>query len=259
MFMEERHQAILDIIAEEGSISTAAIQQRFSVSYDSAKRDLRLLEEKGLLKRTHGGAIPKDQVAIGKPKGATARDITSVRPNYMAIAKHAAGMIRKNDVIFLTSATMGLFIAQNLPKNFNLRVATNSIVIAEELRRRDDVRVILIGGEMDDKGNCYDGFALSMINRLRFDKAFLTSAGISPEFGLSIQHSSAIPFWNAVIDASRETIGLYPTEKLGADSVISICAADRLDTLLTDDDAGEDMLAAFAEMGVAAVICEEKG
>lgn len=58
MFIEERHQAILDILAKHESITTSEIQEKFGVSYDSAKRDLRILEEKGLLKRTHGGAIP---------------------------------------------------------------------------------------------------------------------------------------------------------------------------------------------------------
>ena len=57
MNIDERHRAILGLIAEKGSVSTAEIQRKFSVSYDSAKRDLRILEEKGLLKRTHGGAI----------------------------------------------------------------------------------------------------------------------------------------------------------------------------------------------------------
>jgi len=256
MFIEERHQQILSHIAEKGSITTSEIQREFLISYDSAKRDLRILEEKGLLRRTHGGAIPLDQVAIGKPKGATARDITEVRPNYMAIAKRAVDTIQKNDVIFLTSATVGLFMAQNLPYDYNLRVATNSIVIAEELRKREDVKVILIGGEMDGRGNCYDGFAVEMLRRLRFDKAFLTSASISAGFGLSIQHSSAIPFWNAVIDASRKVFGLYPTEKIGAESVVSICPASRLDVLITDDNASEEKLAEFEEAGIAVVVCE---
>lgn len=250
MYIEERHQAILDIISNEGSISTARIQQEFGVGYDSAKRDLRILEEKGLLRRTHGGAIPVGQVAIGRPKGQTVRDITDVRPNYMAIAKRAVEMIEKNDVIFITSATIGLFMAQNFSKSYNLRVVTNSIVIAEELRRRDDLSVILVGGEMDARGNCYDGFALEMIRRLRFDKAFLTSASITPEFGLSIQHSSAIPFWNAVMDSARQSIGLYPTEKIGGESVISICKADRLHKIITDDGASEDVLNKFRQMGI---------
>ena len=62
MFNEERHQEILRILSEKGRISNSEIQKTFQISYDSAKRDLRLLEEQGLLKRTHGGAIPARQI-----------------------------------------------------------------------------------------------------------------------------------------------------------------------------------------------------
>ena len=75
MFIEERHRAILEMLEQKGSITTSDIQLKFNISYDSAKRDLRILEEKGLLKRTHGGALPLRQIAAGRPAGTTARDI----------------------------------------------------------------------------------------------------------------------------------------------------------------------------------------
>lgn len=258
MFIEERHQAILDILAEKGSISTAEIQKEFSVSYDSAKRDLRILEEKGLLKRTHGGAIPVRQVASGKPPMVTAKDITHVKENYWAIAKKAVSMIQENDVIFITSASVGYFMVQNLPENIRLRVVTNSIVIAEELRKKSSISVILLGGEMDNKGNCYDAFAIDTIKRLRFDKCFLTAAAISANFGLSIQRSQAISFWNAVIDSSKQTIGLFPTEKIGFESIVSICPANRLDVLITDWEALEENLIEFDEQGIEVVIVDKE-
>ena len=65
------------------------------------------------------------------------------------------------------------------------------------------------------KGNCYDSIAIETIKRLRFDKCFITSAFISADFDLSIQRTSAISFFNAVIDSSKQTIGLYPKEKIG--------------------------------------------
>ena len=86
MFIEERHQAILDLLEEKGSITTAEIQEMFGVSYDSAKRDLRILEEKGLLKRTHGGAIKLRQVAFSKPPKMTCKDIGEIKDNYLTIA-----------------------------------------------------------------------------------------------------------------------------------------------------------------------------
>lgn len=258
MFIDERHQAILDILSTNGRVSIGEIQENFNISVDSARRDLRILEEKGLLKRTHGGAIPIRQVAFGKPPKVTAKDITEVKENYMSIALKAVSMINPNDVIFITSATVGYFMAQNLPSDIRIRVVTNSIIIAEELRKKENISVILLGGEMDSKGNCYDSFAVEMIARLRFDKCFITSACISPKFGLSIQKSQAISFWNAVIDSSKETVGLFPTEKIGFESIISICPAKRLNTLITDWDASEEDLKAFDEQGIEVIVVEKE-
>lgn len=257
MYIEERHQAILDWLAEKGSISNADIQEKFGVSYDSAKRDLRILEEKGLLKRTHGGALPLRQIALGRPAKMTMKDMACVKENYMEIAKEAVAMIQNHDVVYIPSATVGLFMAQNIPSELKIRVVTNSIVIAEELRKKDNVSIIMLGGEMDDRGNCYDTIAVETIKRLRFDKCFLTSACISATFGLSIQKTQAISFWNAVIDSSKTAIGLYPKEKIGFDSIVSICPANRLNTLITDWDASEADLKQFDEQGIKVVVVDK--
>ncbi len=258
MFIEERHQAILDMLADKGSITTTEIQTLFNVGYGSAQRDLRLLEEQGLLKRTHGGAIPIRQVAAGKPKNITCKDIAEEKENYVAIAKKAISMIQNNDVIFITSATVGYFMARGIPDNIKARVVTNSIIIAEELRKKQNVNIIMLGGEMDSKGNCYDAFAIEMIKKLRFDKCFITAAAISADFGLSIQKSQAISFWNAVIDSSKQAIGLFPTEKIGFESIVSICPAERLDALITDWNALEDDLIKFDKKGIKIVITEKE-
>ena len=258
MFIEERHRAILDILSVNGSITTGEIQEKFNISYDSAKRDLRILEEKGLVKRTHGGALPARQVATGRAPMQTCGDILEIKTNYHAIAMHAVSMLKNNDVVFLISATVGFFIAQNIPSDIKLRVVTNSIAIAEELRRKPNVSVIMLGGEMDDKGNCYDAFAIETIKKLRFDKSFITSAAISPEFGLSIQRSQAISFYSAVIESSKQVIGLFPTGKIGFDSVVSICPANKLDILITDWNALEEDLSGFDEQGIDLVVVEQE-
>ena len=112
---------------------------------------------------------------------------------------------------------------------------------------------------MDAKGNCYDTFAVECIKRMRFDKCFITSASISAEFGLSIQRTGDIELYNAIINSSKCTIGLYPTEKIGFDSIISICPASKLDILITDWDASEDMLKKFDEQDIQVVVVEKEG
>ena len=131
-------------------------------------------------------------------------------------------------------------------------------MIAEELRKKDNISVILLGGEMDDKGNCYDAFAIEMIRKLRFDQCFITAACISAEFGLSIQKSQAISFYGALMESARKVIGLFPTEKIGFESVVSICSADQLDVLITDWEASEDKLQAFYDMDIEVVVVEKE-
>ena len=166
-------------------------------------------------------------------------------------------MIQNNDVVYIPSATVGLFMVQNLPENVNIRVVTNSIVIADELRKQENVSVIMLGGEMDGRGNCYDIIAVETIKRLRFDKCFITSACISASFGLSIQKTQAISFWNALMDSAKQTVGLYPKEMIGFDSIVSICPANRLDTLITDWDASEEDLKQFDELGIRVVVVDK--
>ncbi len=250
MFIEERHQAILDLLNEKGRISNSEIQEKFEISYDSAKRDLRILEEKGLLKRTHGGAIPAKQIGGNICRNLTSEErVKDVKENYLAITKKAVSMIEENDVVYITNASVGYLMAQNMG-DINCTVVTNSVSIAEKLRTNKSVTVILTGGEMNENGCFYDSFTLSVIKRLRFDKCFITSAAVSASFGLSIQKSRSVELTNTVINNSKCVAGLYPVEKIGFDSVISICGADKLDVLITDSEASEEDLSLFEEIGI---------
>jgi len=260
MFIEERHQAILDLLTEKGRITTGEIQEKFSVSYDTAKRDLRILEEKDLLKRTHGGAIPIKKIGFSGEchKLSSKERVVNVLDNYLEIAKKAVTMIDDKDVVYLTGASIGFLIAQNLPASLSCTVVTSSISIAEELRKYENITVIVTGGEMSRNGSFYDAFTIEMINRLRFDKCFITSACISPEFGLSIQKSRNIGVINAVINSSKVKIGLYPTEKISFESIVSICPASKLDYIITDWDASEEDLKQFDELNIDVIVVEKE-
>lgn len=256
MFIEERHQEILKILSEKGRIANSEIQETFQISYDSAKRDLRLLEERGLLKRTHGGAIPTRQIGSNVIKNLSPDErVVDIKENYLAIAKEAVKTIEENDVIYITNASVGYLMAQNIG-DIICTAVTNSISIAEELRKKENTTVILVGGEMQKNGCFYDNFALSLINRLRFDKCFITSACVSAKFGLSIQKTRSVELTNAVINNSKTVFGLYPVEKIGFDSVISICDADKLNYIITDKDASEEDLMQFEELGIKIKISE---
>lgn len=254
MFMEERHAAILEIIAEKGSITTAEIQERFSVSYDSAKRDLRILEEAGKLRRTHGGAIPLGdltQFSSRKSEPSAFSEDECAR-----IARYAASLIKEGELIFLPCERIGELIAQSLARTLSLRVVTGSITIAQMLRRREGVSVILTGGEVDTNGCCHDSFSAEILKRFRFDKVFLSTDAVSADFGVSVRDIQSVAYYAAAIEGAKKVIGLYPSERVGAEASVSVCKASRLDAVLTGGAVPDGVRRAFDECGVSVVECE---
>ena len=118
MFIEERHREILKRLNASGTITTAEIQRLFGIGYDSAKRDLRILEEKGLLKRTHGGAI-----SLSAPeRKETLRIVKDERPDIVSIARYAVSLIKPDEVVFLPASPVGLQMVRGLPDGLSVRV-----------------------------------------------------------------------------------------------------------------------------------------
>lgn len=254
MFIEERHREILKRLNASGTITTAEIQRLFGIGYDSAKRDLRILEEKGLLKRTHGGAI-----SLSAPeRKETLRIVKDERPDIVSIARYAVSLIKPDEVVFLPASPVGLQMVRGLPDGLSVRVVTNSLALAEEVRQRQGTKVFMIGGELDDRGCATDSFATETIRRIRMAKSFITTAGVSAGFGLSVQKSVSVAFWNAVIGSSSAVIGLYPSERFGVDSVFSVCGAQRLSCVITDGRADTSRISEFAESGVKVIVADNQ-
>jgi DeoR/GlpR family transcriptional regulator of sugar metabolism len=135
LFIEERHRKILEMLGDKGRISVDEIREKFEISAESARRDLRLLEENGLLKRTHGGAISNRQVAApGRPKNHTVREKRKSGRIY-GDRKKSSDEIRENECFSSRVHPIGYFMAQSIPE-FPLTVVTNTLDIAEVLRRR---------------------------------------------------------------------------------------------------------------------------
>ena len=111
MFMQERHKEIADTIAAKGKITIGEITQTYGISDESARRDLRLLEQQGVCKRTHGGAILPQQVGFRPPVDRKFESMP-IFPNYREIAKRAVSLIQKNDIVYMTGGSFGHIMAK---------------------------------------------------------------------------------------------------------------------------------------------------
>lgn len=250
MFMEERQKDIISKINQTGRILVSEIQECYQISADCARRDLRLLESKGLLQRTHGGAIAVNSKEIYPTPTYNPIDIKEVQTDYLAVAQKAIEYIQNKDVIYITTSLVGYYMAENLPEDITITVLTNSVTIAEALRKKMNLSVILLGGEMSHRGHCHDFYTLQMVKNIRMNKAFLSHAALSLDFGASIHDLAGVEFAKAVMKNSGMNIGLYPSKKIGKNSIHSVCQVKDYDLLITDKNVSEDFLIQVKELGV---------
>lgn len=258
MYMEERHQKIADFIQENGKISVAQIVEEYGISDESARRDLRMLERNGLCKRTHGGAIRLQQVGfigIGKERNYAEMQIFD---NYREIARYAALTVQKNDIIYLTSGSFGFIMLNFLPKDIPYTLVVNSPDLAVPLRQWDNIDVFMVGGKMRQSGSIVDSMAVDFVNRIHFDRCFLTGGGLTANFGLSNRTGETVAFQQAVLKNSRHRTLLIPSSKIGADSFLKVCDADRFDMIITDWDCLEEQAECLREAGVEVIVVEER-
>lgn len=256
MFMEERQRDIVRRVNKTGRIMVSEIQSLYHISADCARRDLRLLESKGLIQRTHGGAIAATPKGVYPENTYNPKDLPEVKNDYLAVAKRAVEYIEKQEVIYITTSSVGYYMAISLPEDLEITVLTNSVTIAEALRKKENVSVILLGGEMSHRGHCHDYYTIQMVKNIRMDKAFLSHSALSLEFGASIHNSAGVEFGKAVMENSTMNIGLYPSEKIGKSSIHSVCKIEDYDLLITDEHVSEDFLRQLNDLGVGYIVAE---
>lgn len=256
MFMEERHREIIERIRSNRKITISEITQKYGISDESARRDLRLLEQKGICQRTHGGAILIGQVSVRPPIDRNF-DHMPIFDNYREISRVAAEKIREHDIIYLTGGSFGHIMIPFLPRDIRYTIVVNSVDIAKELRFFDNLDVYMVGGKMRQSGSVVDSLANEFVGRLHFDLSFMTGAGLTAAFGLSNGTDETASFQRTIIKNSRKSCLLIPSSKIGLDSFIKVCDVEAFDWIVTDWDCLENQIDSIEKRGVEITVVEE--
>jgi DeoR/GlpR family transcriptional regulator of sugar metabolism len=250
MFSEERREKILDLLKNEGRVLAKELSEALQVSIDSIRRDLSSMEDNGLLKRTHGGAIPVTEVRKGP--AANAERFGEGSKYERAIAREAVKWIKERDTIFMSGGGVHHELLKHLP-NTPLTVVTNSLVTADVLRQRENVDVYVIGGKVKNSGNMTDAIAMNALNQFTFDLAFVTGGGIS-ERGITTATPEVAAFMSAVGKVSRKSVGLFPHYKVGVNAFAQVGPAAGLDAVITDEESPREHLQALEQQNVKVII-----
>ncbi|WP_175989317.1 DeoR/GlpR family DNA-binding transcription regulator [Bacillus sp. Marseille-Q1617] len=254
MFSEERREKILEKVEKIGRVLAKDLAEEYNVSIDSIRRDLSIMEEDGLLKRTHGGAIPNPK-ARNKPQAPSIR-YGEGNPAQNAIAKAAAEYIKEDETVFIGGSSIHYLMLKYIPRTIVFTVVTNSVEIAYHLRDFSNVETYLIGGKMKESGNITDGLANEFAKQFTIDVNFVTAGGLSTR-GLSTSTPEVAIFHNTILTNSRKNIVLMENHKLGMDMfAVMKSPMSKLALVITDDETGEEKIGMIHSHGVNTRIVE---
>jgi DeoR/GlpR family transcriptional regulator of sugar metabolism len=232
MLSEERHQIILNILENQGSVLVTDLVSQFEVSEMTIRRDLDVLERKGLLRRVHGGAV-SDRGRSYEPPFLSRS--TTHQEEKARIGKMAAELVRSGDSITLDVGTTTLEVARNLAEKQNLTILTPCFQIAALLCENPSIRLILTGGILRHSELSMVGhLAERVFEEFYVDKLFLAAAGVDFESGLTEYNLEDTLVKQAMIRTAKQVILVTDASKFNQVAFTAIAPIDVIDTVVTD-------------------------
>ena len=247
MMAEERRMQILQIVRSAGRVRVSALARRFSTSAVTIRNDLNELHQRGVVLRSHGGAVLPEKILRESP---VHERLKAYSDEKLRIGAMAASLIHDGDTIILDSGTTTLEIARQIKKKQGLQIITNGVNIAAELLDARDAQLFIVGGTVRGESASICGrFTEEMFDQFSADKLFLSGAGCDLDFGVSGANLEETMVNRAMLRISREIILVADSSKFSKRSMSRIASFAEIDTIISDTGLSEDIQAKLRARG----------
>jgi len=253
MTSEERKHRIEVYLQRFEFASLDELSRHVGTSVSTVRRDVTALEAVGNLRRTHGGVrlvAPKsDEFAFN------VRDTHQIFEKE-AIGKACAALIGANQSVILDAGTTIYHVARNLEEK-GLQIVTNSLPVANLFASGNKVEVILAGGVIYPRlGVLVGPMTVESFSNLRASVAIMSAGGITLE-GITNSHALLIDIQRAILKVAQKIIFCLDHTKFGRQSVSPLCELDRVNTVVTDSQAPQELVAGLRSRGVEVIVAPE--
>ena len=247
MLNEERRQKIEQFLSRNKRLRVRNLANQIGTSEVTIRKDLEVLERRGVLTRVHGGAIVNHStvtdIALTEKERIHAKQ-------KQRIAQKAAEMISEGEVIILDSGSTTLQIARQIKFYQNLTIITNAVNIASELAA-SEMEIILTGGILREKSFSLVGpIAEESIRNFTADKLFLGVDGIHFEHGLTTPNVLEAKINQLMVKTAAEVILVADSSKFGRRSLGFIADISTLNKVITDKEIHPDDIARLENLGI---------
>ncbi len=246
--LKERHKAILDMLNNKGEVRVTELSSIFEVSEVCIRNDLSELESKGMLSRVHGGAIGAYEPYYNM---SLAQRSNTNKDEKDEIANKIAEMIHDNQAIMMNAGTTPLAVMRKLAAKKNITIITNSIVLALEGAKYKNLKIILLGGDVDCEYQfVYGTLTLSQLDEYFADKFIMSADGIDVLGGITTYYDQEAEICRKMIEHSKSTIAALDHTKIGRTALKKFADIKDIDYLVTNKKAPKNELDTLAKKGI---------
>lgn len=243
-----RHEQLIDVVRRHGTVTVEALAERFGVTLQTVRRDVKQLAAAGLLTRYHGGV---------RLPGSTTENIAYRQRQVLnrdaktAIAKAVAAAVPEGCSLLINIGTTTEAIARELRHHRGLRVITNNLNVAAILSDNPDCEVIVAGGVVRSRDRGIVGeAAVDFIRQFRVDIGLIGISGIEADGTLRDFDYREVKVARAIVEHSREVWLATDHSKFNRPAMVELARFDQLDRLYTDLEPPAPFPALLAEAGV---------
>jgi DeoR family transcriptional regulator of aga operon len=252
MLIEERRQHVLSTIKRDGRVLVSELSDTLGISRITIRKDLAYLEERGLLQRTHGGALSPQSGALLDPT-LTEKEQHCLQEK-QRIAEAAVKMVSERQCVLLDSGSTTTMIARALRSFSNLTVVTNAVNIASELTNTN-FEVMLTGGML--RRNSYSLVgppAEDTLRDIHADILFLGVDGFDPVIGITTPNVLESRVNREMVRVSQKVVAVCDSTKFRHRSLALIVPPSAIHTVITDTGISASDLEALRNAGIEVVL-----
>jgi DeoR family transcriptional regulator of aga operon len=254
LLSEERRREILKLLEEQGRVTVNSLADQFHISEVTIRSDLKELGVKGLLVRSHGGAIlplsPQQEYPLQLKKSLN-------HAEKVRIGRAAAQLLQPRHTVIIDGGTTTAEVARAIKRTSPeaLTVITHALNIALEFADSPNISLILIGGVFRHVSrSCVGPPADRMMSDLHADHFFLAVDGVDPQTGLSTPDMLEAQLNAQMIPAAREVTLIADASKFGRRSLSMIGDMRGVHRVITDSRVNQEMVCELRKMGIEVLV-----
>jgi DeoR/GlpR family transcriptional regulator of sugar metabolism len=251
---EKRLDAIAELVLASGTLRIDELSEVFSVSSMTIHRDLDLLDQRGILRKTRGAATA---VASSLFEASTEYRIRQSKQAKKSLALAALALIEPGQSVMMDDSTTGLHLARLLPEKLPLTVITNFQRVADLLIDNPGIQTIMTGGQFYRWCDAYMGtIALNAVHSLRADIVFMSSPAVTNGVCYH-QHHDAVLLKQAMIESAEHKVLYLDHTKFKMRGLHAHLKISDFDTVIVDSETAPENISQIEDTGVRLIVAPE--